>query len=119
MAIDESWDHRQATAVETGRSFWNADVIARADCDNLRAAHEECHGVAYYSCSIDKAYVMNGNGHDLPSYAIGMSGCLQSGAGGRHPSTSNADFFKGVQEGQHIRLRRGFSHEPDSPHLSL
>lgn len=96
MAIDESWDHGQATAVETGGSLGNADLVARTDSDNLGAPYEERHAVSYRTCSIDEPYLLNGDGHDLPSHAIGMSRSLEPGTGSRYPATSNTDFFKGI-----------------------
>ena len=96
MTIDEPWNHGQATAVDTGRAVRDGHLIAWADCDNLRASHEECHVVAHGSCPIDEAHVMNGNRHNLPSHAIGMSRCLEPRTGSRYPPTSNPNFFKRV-----------------------
>ena len=96
MAIDESWDHGQATAVDAGRAFRDAHIVARTDSDNLGAPYEERHAVSYRTCSIDEPYLLNGDGHDLPSHAIGMSRSLEPGTRCRYPATSNTDFFKGI-----------------------
>ncbi len=96
MAIDESRDHGETTAVETGGSLRNADLAARTDCDNLRAPYEDRHVVLDRSRPIDEPYLLNGDGHDLPSHAIGMSRSLEPGTGSRYPATSNTDFFKGI-----------------------
>ncbi len=96
MAIDESRDHGQATAVDADRAFRDAHVVVWTDCDNIHAAHEERHVVSYRTCPIDEANLMNGNCHDLPSHAIGMSRCLETCTGSGYPPTSNPDFFKRI-----------------------
>ena len=72
MAVDESWNNREATAVDTDSSFRNSDLVAWADCRDLRTAHEQRRVIVMVSRPINETHVMNGNRHNLPSSTINM-----------------------------------------------
>ena len=63
VAIDQSWEHRQAAPVDACRASWNRDRAARAGGGNLTVSDDDGCRFDGLSASVDQPDVMYGDGH--------------------------------------------------------